>query len=415
MSDQQNPAPLKDPSNKESTPNTPGNQNPSIARLARSWGPYTPPDTSYDDVEVTQRDDPVLLENIEMLIELMSKCDKDPTELLNFAMTVPPRLGKSIIYLAVGLLQQQLLVKSVLMATELRQNVKKGKKTRTKTRKLTDIKENNEIAENGSSMAPKGLKKKDKKNHTKENIEKAFGPAESNTGANASHLAVPKSKKKKTKKKKAEKATGIAENNPQLITNRPAAPLNTKTTAKDNSGKGPETIESNAGAITKKSTVSKSKADKAKENIDNQCKPVKKHAGAEIEQRALPKNKNKVDKTKTNNKDRAANTHEQANKAQPESFTGVSKTQNNNKIERCPKSDKGKKKAEASKTTDEEFFLVLEIEFMKKIQGRIERGIKDCQQGWTAVQKMEEAAESKGAKARKMQAQEQAKCSAEGG
>ncbi|KXH52757.1 hypothetical protein CNYM01_05140 [Colletotrichum nymphaeae SA-01] len=407
MSDQQNPAPLKDPSNKESTPNTPANQNPSIARLARSWGPYIPPDTSYDALE---RDDPVLLENIKMLIELMSECDKDPTELLNFAMTVPPRLGKSIVYLAVGLLQQQMLVESVLMATELRQNVKKGKKTRTKTRKLTDIKEDSESADNGSSMAPKGLEKKDEKNHTKDNIGKASGPAESNTGANTNHLAVPKSKRKKTKKKKAEKATGIAENNPQLITDQPAAPLNTKT-SKD--GRGSKTVESNAGAITKQSTASKSKKGKAEENIDSHPKTVKNHAGANIEQQALPKNKNKI--AKTNKKSSAADTHKQAKKAQPESSTGSSKTQNNSKIESCPEPDKGKKKAKASQTTDRDFFSVLEIEYMKKIQGRIERGIKDCQEGWTVVQSMEEAAESKRAKARKTQAQEQAKCSAEGG
>ncbi|KAK1502141.1 hypothetical protein CTAM01_05579 [Colletotrichum tamarilloi] len=424
MSDQQNPAPLKDPSKKESTLNALGNQNPSIARLARSWGPYTPPDMSYCALE---HDDPVLLENIKMLKELTSECDEDPTNLLDVVMRVPPRLSKSIVYLTVGLLQHQKLVENLLMVTELRtendagpirntkngQNVRKRKKTKTKTRKLTDIKEDNEDDENGGSMAPKGLEKNDQKNETKDNMSKAFGPAESNTVANTNHLAVPKSKRKKAKKQKAGNAIGIAESNPQLNTDQRAASLNTKTTAKHKSSRGSWTIESNAGAITKKSTVSKGKKVKAKENIDNNSKTVKNHPGANIKQQAIPKNKNKM--AKTNKKDSAAETHEQAGGTQPKSAPESSNAQNNNKVESSPKPDEGEKKTNVSETTDGGFFSVLEIECMKKIQGRIERGIRDCQEVWTVVQKMEEAAESEWAKARKMQTQEQAECSAEGG
>ncbi|KAK1517492.1 hypothetical protein CPAR01_15972 [Colletotrichum paranaense] len=423
MSDQQNPAPLKDPSNKESSLNAPGNQNPSIARLARSWGPYTPPDMSYCALE---HDDPVLLENIKMLKELTSECDEDPTDLLDVVMRVPPRLSKSIVYLTVGLLQHQKLVENLLMVTELRaendagpirntkngQHVKNGKKTKTKTRKLADIKEDNEDDENGGSMAPKGLEKNDQKNETKDNMSKAFGPAESNTVANTNHLAVPKSKRKKAKKQKAGNAIGIAESNPQLNTDQRAASLNTKTTAKYKSSRGSGTIESNAGAITKKSTVSKGKKVKAKENIDNNSKTVKNHPGANIKQQAITKNKNKM--AKTNKKDSAAETHEQAKKTQPKSSPESSNAQNNNKVESSPKPDKGEKKANVSETTDGGFFSVLEIECMKKIQGRIERGIRDCQEVWTVVQKMEEATESEWAKDRKIQTQEQAECSAAG-
>ncbi|KXH37372.1 hypothetical protein CSIM01_06140 [Colletotrichum simmondsii] len=423
MSDQQNSAPLKEPSNIESTPKAPNNQNPSDARLARSRGPYIPPDTSYYTVE---HDDPVLLEDIKMLKELTSECHKDPTDLLEVVMRVPPRLSKSIVHLAVGLLLHQKLLENILTWTELcdlaetirntknGQDVKKGKKKRSKTTKLADIKEGNENAEDGGSMAPKGLGKVDEKNQKKDNISKAFGPAESNTKANANHLAVSRSKKKKAKKtKKAVKATEIAENNPQLITDQPTAPLNTKTTAKDKGDRGSETIESNAGAITKQSTVSKSKKVKAKEKINAHFNTVKNHAGVNIEQQAMPKNKNEM--ATTDKKDCAADTQAQAQKAQPESYTGLSKTQNNNKIERCPESNKGKKKAEASKTADGWFFSGPDIECIKELHGRVIRGIKDCQEVWTEVQKMEEAAESNQAKARKMQIQEQTKCSAKGG
>ncbi|KAK1704779.1 hypothetical protein CaCOL14_005139 [Colletotrichum acutatum] len=422
MSDQQDPAPLKDPSNKESTPNAPGNQNPSFAKLASAWGPYIPPDTSYYAIEY---DDPVLLENIKMLKELTAEYDQDPTDLLDVVMRVPPRLSKSMVHLVVGLLQQQKLLESVLMVTELRaeydagairdtkngQSVKKEKK-RTKTRKSANVKKDNDNAENGDFVASKGPEKKKEKSQSEDKISKSSGSAESNAAANTNHLAVPKSKRKKSKKKKkAVKATGIAKNNPELNTDKPTAPLNMKTAAKDGVRRGSETIEGNARAITTKSTVSKSKKDKAKGKIDSHYETVKNKTEASIEQEAAPKSKNKM--AKTDKKDRATDTNERAEMTQPESSTGSSKTQNNKKVGTCPESDKGQEKAEVSQTTGGGLFSVFEIECMKKVQGRVERGIKDCQEVWTVIQKMEEAvAESKRAKARKMQAQEQAKCSA---
>lgn len=362
-----------------------------------------------------------------MLKELMSEYDQDPTNLLDLVMRVPPRLSKSIVYLVVMLLQQQKLLESILMVTELRtkydagairntkngQNVKEKKK-RTKTRKPANVKNDNENAENRDSMAFKGSEEKNEQNQTEDKISKTSGSAESNAGANPNHLVVSKSKKKKeSKKKKAGKASEIAGNKPGVNIDQPAVPPITTAMAKKKAERDSESIMSNAGAIIRESGISGSNKEKAKEKIDNHSETAKNNTRDNIKQHAIPKSKKKI--AKTNKRDGAADNREEAKKTQPESATGSTKTQNNNKVDGCSESDKGKKKAQVSQTTNGEFFSIFEIECMKRSQARVERGIKDCQEGWNVVQKMEEAlTESKRAKARQMQAQEQKK-SAEGG
>ncbi|KAL2878191.1 hypothetical protein SGCOL_006441 [Colletotrichum sp. CLE4] len=330
-----------------------------------------------------EHDEPGLMGSVEMLQDLMSTYDMDPLKLIQIVMQCPPKLTKATVHVVVMLLHQQKLLENVLELTELRamaaaqitkatknnQKMKKDKKTKKRTGKASNVKNDNENAKSGDSLAVKGPEDKSEKNQTKKMDEKATNSSEINAMPSIDQSTVfeskndrPRKKKKKKKKKKARKSIETAGNKLRVPTDQPPVPPTTKTTEKEKNGKGSKADEISAGPNTKQSAIPESKKGKAKEKTGKDPETAKKNTGATTEQQEVPKTP-----------------------------TSPTKTQNNNKVECCSKRDKGKKNASVSKPTGGGFFSALEVGFMQRSLYRVLSGIMDCQEVWYVVQMMQEA------------------------
>ncbi|KXH41314.1 hypothetical protein CSAL01_02794 [Colletotrichum salicis] len=414
----------KDASHKQASFETPETAPPVDPMIAAAWGPHVPPDASYYAME---HDEPGLTGSIEMLRELMSTYNMDPSNLIQVVIKCPPKLTKAIVHVVVMLLHQQKLLENILELTELRakaaagatkaiknnQKMKKDKKTKKKTGKTTDVKKDNEDAKSSNSMAVKGPENKNEKNQTKEMTGNASGSVEINAIPSTNQSAVSESKKNRPKKrKKASKVVETAENNPRVHINQSAVPsiTNTKEKEKKKTGKDSKTDEISAGMNTEQSVIPESKKGKAKEKTGKDPETAKNNTGATIEQQAIPKGKNKTKMAKKTNKSNGAtedHTCKQAEKTRPETPTSPAKKRDSNKVEGCSKYGKGKKSAAVSEATGGGFFSALEVGCMQRSLYRVVSGIIDCQEVWYVVQMMQEGmVELQRAKANQQQSQE---------
>ncbi|KAK1621728.1 hypothetical protein BDP81DRAFT_455928 [Colletotrichum phormii] len=411
MSGQQNPPTTKGASHKQASFQTPETAPPVDPIIAAAWGPHVPPDASYYAME---HDEPGLMGSIEILRELMSTYDMDPSNLIQIVIQCPPKLTKAIVHVVL----RAKAAAEATKATKNNQKMQKDKKTKKKTGETANVEKNNEDAKSGESMAVKSQEDQNEKNQTKNLTDKASDSAEINAVPSNNQSAVSKSKKNRPKKRKnkASKAVETAENNPRVHIDRSAVPPTTKTKEKEKTGKNSKADEISVETNTKQPTIPESKKGKAKEKTGKDPETAKNNTGATIEQQAIPKSKSKTKiAKKTNKNDGSAENHtcKQAGKTQPETSTSPTKMQNNNKVERHYKCDKGKRNAAVSKPTDGGFFSALEVGCMQRSFYRVVNGIIDCQEVWYVVQMMQEAmVELQRAKAKQQQSQEQKESSA---